>query len=94
MQNIIEISSKIQKQNGNIAFLCKITNAKYIIYSNGYIRRETINAKGNRIIYQLNPICKTTGKRILLNSNLQIEKLYNSINNYIKTIEKRNSNIN
>ncbi len=90
-KNLIDCTSDRQKKNGTVAVKCLTTGAIYTSHANGYVRRETINAKGKRIQYQLNPVCKISGNRIMLSSWMRIEKIFDSVTTYIVTKQKRNS---
>ena len=90
-KNLIEITTNRQKKNGTVAVKCLTTGAIYTSHSNGYVRRETINANGKRIQYQLNPVCKFSGNRIMLSSLMRIEKIFDSVAAYIVTKQKRNN---
>ncbi len=88
---VLHITSNRQKQNGTFAVMCLITGAIYTSHANGYVRRDTFNANGKRIQYQLNPVCKVTGKRIMLNENDRMIKILDSIDSYIVTKYNRNN---
>ena len=90
-KNLIDCTSDHQKKNGTVAVKCLTTGAIYTSHANGYVRRETINANGKRIQYQLNPVCKFSGNRIMLSSWMRIEKIFDSVAAYIVTKQKRNS---
>jgi hypothetical protein len=90
-KNLIDCTSDRQKKNGTVAVKCLTTGAIYTSHANGYVRRETINSNGKRIQYQLNPVCKISGNRIMLSSWMRIEKIFDSVAAYIVTKQKRNS---
>ena len=90
-KNIMHVTSDRQKKNGTFAVKCLKTGAIYTSHANGYVRRETLNANGKRIQYQLNPVCKISGNRIMLSSWMRIEKIFDSVAAYIVTKQKQNN---
>jgi len=90
-KNLIDCTSDRQKKNGTVAVKCLTTGAIYTSHANGYVRRETINSNGKRIQYQLNPVCKISGNRIMLSSWMRIEKIFDSVAAYIVTKQKQNN---
>ncbi len=88
-KNIVHITSDRQKKNGTFAVKCLTTGAIYTSHANGYVRRETLNANGKRIQYQLNPVCKISGQRIMLDEIERFEKIVDAIDSYILTVKNR-----
>jgi hypothetical protein len=88
-KNIMHVTSDRQKKNGTFAVKCLKTGAIYTSHANGYVRRETLNANGKRIQYQLNPVCKISGNRIMLDEIERFEKIVDAIDSYILTVKNR-----
>lgn len=89
--NMIEITTNRQKQNGTVAFLCVNTRAIYTSHANGYVRRKTWDYKtGKTAQYQLNRVDAATGKRIMIDDNVErLCMIINAMQNYNKTFNKR-----
>ena len=88
-KNVMHVTSGRQIKNGTFAVMCLKTGAIYTSHANGYVRRDTFNSKGKRIQYQLNPVCKVTGKRIMLDEIERFEKIIDAIDSYILTVQNR-----
>ena len=89
--NMIEITTNRQKQNGTVAFLCVNTRAIYTSHANGYVRRKTWDYKtGKTAQYQLNRVDAATGKRIMIDDNVErLCMIINAMQNYNNTFNKR-----
>ena len=88
-KNVMHVTSDRQKKNGTFAVMCLKTGAIYTSHANGYVRRDTFNSKGKRIQYQLNPVCKISGNRIMLDEIERMEKIIDAIDSYILTVKNR-----
>ena len=88
-KNVMHVTSDRQKKNGTFAVMCLKTGAIYTSHANGYVRRDTFNSKGKRIQYQLNPVCKISGQRIMLDEIDRMIKILDSIDSYILTVKNR-----
>ena len=89
--NMIEVTSAIQKQNGTKAFFCSNTFSIYTSHANGYVRRKTFDYKtGKTAQYQLNRVDSATGKRIMIDDDIdRMVMIINAMQNYNQTFNKR-----
>lgn len=98
---LVETTSNTQRKNGTRRFHDPTTEANYMSYESGYIRREYVTTswrtgKPLRTIYQLNPIRKVEGKygemtqRVLIpNESERLDSLIRAAANYRVSVVKQ-----
>lgn len=98
-----EVTSQTQANNGTICYHDPITNADYLSYENGYIRRaytkKSYYGHMQRSIYQLNPQRKAYGEhydsieRIMVpDPQERFDLLAKAVVNYRKTVKSYKKN--
>lgn len=98
---LVETTSNTQRKNGTRRFHDPVTEANYMSYESGYIRREYVTTswrtgKPLRTIYQLNPTRKVEGRygemtqRVLIsNESERLDSLIRAAANYRVSVVKQ-----